>query len=213
MLINEVCINNFVKFPHPKLEELYKIAKEENFPVIEPVVGNIIYFFTKLLKPKLVIEFGSGFGYSALWVALACGENCTIYCFDYQERNKRRALEIFKALGVERRIRYLVGDAEVLFHDLELRNNSVDLVIFDHEKSRYSESLDLVLPKLKSGGIIIADDVLWRGKVCSAAAGDGAPESFKIKALKFFNTEIFQRGDIAAFVCPVGDGVAVIQKL
>jgi caffeoyl-CoA O-methyltransferase len=201
-------LNNLINFPHPKLKELYELARKEEFPVVEPSIGNLIYFFTRLLKPKLVVEFGSGFGYSALWVALACPDECTIYCFDYQEKNRKRAMEIFKTLEVEEKIRYLVGDAEVLFHDLGFEENSIDLVIFDHEKQRYSESLDLVFPKLKKGGIIIADDVLWKGKVF-----EPQKENVRVNALRFFNREIFQRENIASFICPLGDGVAVIQKL
>ena len=202
-------LEGLINFPHPELENLYKLAKEEKFPVVEPSVGNLIYFFTKLINPKLVVEFGSGFGYSALWVALAC-EDCTIYCFDYQEKNRRRATEIFRTLKVEGKIRYLVGDAEVLFHELGFEDNSLDLVIFDHEKQRYSESLELVLPKLKKGGIIIADDVLWKGKVLETK---GEKWSVRINALRFFNREIFQREELVSFICPLGDGVAVIQKV
>jgi len=201
-------LNSLLNFPHPELKELYELAKKEKFPVVEPSVGNLIYFFTKLLRPKLVVEFGSGFGYSALWVALACTEDCTIYCFDYQEKNRKRAMEIFKTFGVEKRIRYIVGDAEVLFHELGFEENSLDLVIFDHEKQRYSESLELVLPKLKRGGVIITDDVLWKGEVFKQQKG-----SIRANALRFFNREIFQREDVVSFICPLGDGVAVIQKL
>ena len=197
-----------VKFPHPELKRLYDLAKGEKFPVVEPVVGNLIYFFVKLLRAKTIVEFGSGFGYSALWAALACDWECTIHCIDYQEKNRKRAMEIFKRLGVEDRIRYHVGEAETVFSQLGFEKESIDLVLFDHEKQNYSRSLDLVLPYLKRGGVIIADDVLWRGEVADPSKGN-----IRLSALRFFNEEILKRDDIVSFICPLGDGVAVIQKL
>ncbi|HIP86559.1 MAG TPA: SAM-dependent methyltransferase, partial [Aquifex sp.] len=82
------------------------------------------------------------------------------------------------------------------------------LVVFDHEKQNYSESLELVLPKLKKGGIIIADDVLWRREVVSDNS-----KKLRVNALRFFLKEIFHRKDLSSFICPLGDGVAVIQKV
>ena len=204
----EEYLNGLLKFPHPLLEELYKEALREKFPVIEPLVGNLIYFFVKLLRAKVIVEFGSGFGYSALWAALACDWDCTVHCIDYQEKNRKRALEIFDRLGVSEKIRYHVGEAETVFSQLGFERESIDLVLFDHEKQNYSESLDLVLPYLKRGGIIIADDVLWRGEV-----SDLSKENLRLSSLRFFLKEISQRKDLTSFFCPVGDGIAVIQKL
>ena len=204
----EEFLNGLLRFPHPLLEELYKEAQEEKFPVVEPLVGNLIYFFVKLLRAKVIVEFGSGFGYSALWAALACDWDCTIHCIDYQEKNRKRALKIFDQLGVSKKILYHVGEAETVFHKLGFGEESIDLVLFDHEKQNYSESLDLVLSKLKRGGVIIADDVLWKGEVA-----DPSKENIRLSSLRFFLKEILQREDLTSFICPIGDGVAVIQKL
>ena len=201
-------LGGLIKFPHPELKKLYEIAKEEKFPVVEPVVGNLIHFFVKLLRAKTIVEFGSGFGYSALWAAFACDWDCTIHCIDYQERNRKRALKLFKRLGVEKKIRYHVGEAETVFSQLGFERESIDLVLFDHEKQNYSGSLDLVLPYLRRGGVIIADDVLWRGEVTETSKGN-----MRLSALRFFNKEILGREDLTSFICPLGDGVAVIQKL
>ncbi|RTZ61239.1 MAG: hypothetical protein DSZ31_00605 [Gammaproteobacteria bacterium] len=201
-------LRNLLSYPDERLKKLYQLAKEEKFPVVEPEVGNLLYFFTKLLKPKLVVEFGSGFGYSALWIALACDKGCTIHCIDYQERNRQRALELFSQFELKAEIVYHIGEALTVFNDLSFEDGSLDLVVFDHEKQNYSESLELVLPKLKRGGLIIADDVLWRGEVASKSS-----KSLKVNALRFFLKEIFHREELSSFVCPLGDGVAVIQKL
>jgi predicted O-methyltransferase YrrM len=154
------------------------------------------------------VEFGSGFGYSVLWIALACGSGCTIHCIDYQERNRQRALNLFSQFELKPKIFYHVGEALTVFNDLDFKDESLDLVVFDHEKQNYSESLELVLPKLRKGGLIIADDVLWKGKVTREGEN-----SIRVNALRFFLKEIFHRRDLSSFVCPLGDGVAVIQKL
>jgi len=192
-------------YPHPLLGELYRQAREENFPVIEPEAGLLLYSLTVVLKPRTVFEFGSGFGYSALWIALACSEGCRIYCTDYQEKNRRRALKLFRTFKVEKKITYLVGEAETLFSGLGFKEESVDLVLFDHEKQNYSESLDLVLPKLKRGGLIVADDVLLDKRL--------NPKSVKARAIRFFREEILKRSDLRTVVLPIGDGVALIQKV
>jgi len=204
----EEYLENLVKYPHPLLKRIYEEALKEKFPVVEPSVGNLLYFFVKLIGAERIVEFGSGFGYSALWMALACDWDCRIYCIDYQEKNRKRALELFKTFGVEEKIVYLVGEAETVFNDLGFEKDSLDLVFFDHEKQNYSESLDLVLPKLKKGGVVIADDVLWKGEVFKTDKSN-----IRLNSLRFFNREIFQRKDLASFICPLGDGVAVIQKL
>lgn len=201
-------LRNLLAYPDARLEKLYQLAKEEKFPVVEPEVGNLLYFFTKLLKPRLVVEFGSGFGYSVLWIALACNGDCTIHCIDYQEKNRRRALELFSQFGLKAKIVYHVGEALTVFDNLSFEDESLDLVVFDHEKQNYSESLELVLPKLKKGGIIIADDVLWRREVVSDNS-----KKLRVNALRFFLKEIFHRKDLSSFICPLGDGVAVIQKV
>jgi caffeoyl-CoA O-methyltransferase len=203
----ESFLEGFIKYPHPLLKELYEDAKRENFPVVEPIVGHLIMFFVKLLDAKIIVEFGSGFGYSALWAAFSC-KDCKIYCIDYQEKNRRRALQIFRELNVEEKIEYLVGEAETIFNRLNFPNNSIDLVLFDHEKQNYSESLDLVLPKLKKGGVIIADDVLWKGNVLNPEV-----ENIREKSLRFFLKESFTRKEIQSCLYPFGDGVLVIQKL
>ena len=201
-------LRSLISYPDERLKELYLLAQREKFPVVEPEVGNLLYFFTKLVKPKLVVEFGSGFGYSTLWIALACENDCTIHCIDYQEKNRQRALKLFSEFGLKPKIFYHVGEALTVFNDLGFKDESLDLVVFDHEKQNYSESLELVLPKLRRGGLIIADDVLWKGKVSSQGE-----KSIRLNALRFFLKEIFQRKDLSSFVCPLGDGVAVIQKL
>jgi predicted O-methyltransferase YrrM len=188
-----------------RLLEIYEVAKREKFPVIEPQIGLLLYNLTLAVKPRLVFEFGSGFGYSALWIALACPKGCKIYCTDYQEKNRRRALELFRTFGVEEKVIYLVGEAETLFNDAGFENDSVDLVVFDHEKQNYSESLDLVLPKLKRGGLIVADDTLLDRKL--------NPESIKAKAIRFFREEILKRPEVSSIILPIGDGVALIQKV
>ncbi len=204
-------IESLLRYPHPLLEELYTLAKKEKFPVVEPSVGQLIYFFTKLVKPKIIFEFGSGFGYSLLWSIFALLEedihDFQIYAVDFQEKNKKRALKIFKQLKVESYVSYLIGDAPTIFSQLGFKKESIDLILFDHEKQKYSESLDLVLPYLRRGGIIIADDILWKGKV-------GIPEekNIRVSSLRFFNKEILQREDLVSFICPLGDGVAVIMK-
>jgi len=200
-------IREFLKYPHPFLEELYKEALKEKFPVIEPEIGNLLYMLVKTVKPQKVVEFGSGFGYSALWIALACPKDCQIFCIDYQEKNLNRALKLFERFKVSQNITYLLGDAEVIFSDLGFKKESIDLVLFDHEKQRYSESLDLVLPKLKKGGFIVADDIFWKGEVFQ-----NPPKSVKAKALRFFLNELKLRKDIDFLLLPLGDGVALIRK-
>ncbi len=196
-----------VKYPDGRLRDLYEEARREKFPVVEPEVGSLLHLLVKISKPKLVVEFGSGFGYSALWMALACPPDCRIYCIDYQEKNRKRALKLFDLFEVSEKITYLVGEAMTVFSRLGFEKGSIDLVFFDHEKQNYSESLDLVLPKLKVGGILVADDVLWKGKVFDE--NETAP---RLKALRFFLRELFHRKELYSLVLPLGDGVSVSVK-
>ncbi len=196
-----------VKYPDERLRDLYEEARREKFPVVEPEVGSLLHLMVKISKPKLIVEFGSGFGYSALWMALACPHDCLIYCIDYQQKNRKRALKLFDLFGVSEKITYLVGEAMTVFFQLGFEKESIDLFFFDHEKQNYSESLDLVLPKLKVGGILVADDVLWKGRVF-----DENETSPRLKALRFFLRELFHRKELYSLVLPLGDGVSVSVK-
>jgi predicted O-methyltransferase YrrM len=183
----------------PVLKEMEKIAEEELFPIVGRVVGRFLYILTKQKNPSLIVELGSGFGYSAYWFAKALNKG-KVVLIDYQEKNIKRAKEFFKKAGLEERAEFRVGDAVKVAKEY----TNIDILFLDHEKSRYLEAVNSLEKNISDDGLIIADNVLWHGKVI-----EENPDS-KTNAVKQFNSYMFKHYFSA--IIPLRDGILLSLK-
>ncbi len=183
----------------PVLIEMEEIGHRENFPIVDRLVGRFLYVITKLKKPSLVVELGSGFGYSAYWFAKAI-DNGKVILTDYQEKNIERAREFFKKGGLEEKAEFYTGDA------VEIAKNfkNIDILFLDLEKTRYLEAVKSLENNLSKGAVIIADNVLWHGNVI-----DKNPDK-KTIAVKQFNEYMFSH--YFSSILPLRDGVLISMK-
>ncbi|MDR7567148.1 MAG: O-methyltransferase [Armatimonadota bacterium] len=128
------------------------------FPIVGPAKGELLYAFTLLAQPRLVLELGTGIGYSCLHMARALPPGAKLVSVDWNPRNAREALKNLKKAGVE-------GVVEVVVEEVGtfLRRSTFlyDMIFLDVDKSRYLPVLDDCVEKLRTGGILVADNLLW----------------------------------------------------
>jgi predicted O-methyltransferase YrrM len=186
------------------LQEMEQLALERSFPIIGPLVGRMLYVLARAIQAKRVLELGSGFGYSAYWLANAIGKDGIVICTDGNQQNADRAQEYFHRGRVVARIQYLVGDALKIIDTLD---GPFDIIFNDIEKFQYPKVFRKAVPKLRKGGLLISDNVLWDGKVL-----DRKPDADTAGVLTY-NRLIYSSKELFTTILPLRDGIAISIKL
>lgn len=170
------------------------------------VQGRILSMFSHMIEPEFVLEIGTYTGYSALCFAEGLKENGELHTIDINEELNDMVKRYIQEAGYTNKIKTHIGNALDIIPTL---NKSWDLVFIDADKTNYSNYYDLVFDKVKKGGYIIADNVLWSGKVLDKY--DTLDED--TKALVDFNKKIQADNRVQNVLFPVRDGLMVIRKL
>jgi caffeoyl-CoA O-methyltransferase len=193
--------------PRPaEMQAMEAWAREHDFPIIGPASGYCCYLLSRLIGARRVFELGSGYGYSTAWFARAVAEDGggEVHHVVWDEELSRRARRHLDALGLGHLVRYHVGEAVATLKDTE---GPFDVVFNDIEKSGYPASLPVITERLRPGGLLIIDNMLWSGRIFDE--GDSSPETQGIRE----TTRLLTRDDgwIASLI-PIRDGVFVAMK-
>lgn len=154
---------------HLILREMGEYGRAQGFPIIGTQVGRLFYFLARSINAKQVLELGSGFGYSAMWFALAVGQSGRVVMTEGAQSNVERARDYFSRAGLLERVEFNVGDA------LELAKKypgPFDIIFCDIQKHDYPQAISIARAKLRIGGILIYDNMLWHGRVVSESDSD-----------------------------------------
>jgi len=197
-------IENLYPLEDPLLKEMENYGLKSNFPLIGPLVGRILYQLTKLSSAKKVFEMGSGFGYSAFWFALAIPENGSVHLTDNSSKNTDLSKRFFTQGNLIHKAKFHTGDAVEILSKLD---EQFDIILIDLDKEQYPKALEVAKAKLKLGGLIIADNLLWFGRVLEKQ-GDVSTE-----AIKKFNQTLFNDCSFISTLLPVRDGLGVAFKI
>lgn len=181
--------------------EMERIAKEKNFPIVDRLVGRLLFVLTKLKSPRLIVELGSGFGYSAYWFARAL-EKGKVVLADHSEENIGYARRTFKDAGMIRRAEFRVGNAT----EIAKQYKNIDILFIDIDKHQYLEAVMTLLPNLSRNALIIADNSLWYGRVT------GRKRDRDTLGIKRFNDYMFASRDFFTTIIPLRDGVLVATR-
>ncbi|MCW5958891.1 MAG: O-methyltransferase [Pyrinomonadaceae bacterium] len=169
--------------------------------------GRLLAMFSKMLKPKRILEIGTYMGYSALCLAEGLADGGKIITLDINEETNRIAKEFWAQTSFQDRIEAILGEADEVIPKLD---EQFDLVFIDADKPNYSKYFELVFPKLRIGGLIIADNVLWSGDVLNAENGEDVNES--TRALHEYNIKINSDPRVSNILLAVRDGLMVSRK-
>ncbi len=167
------------------------------------VQGRILSMFSKMIRPKVVLEIGTYLGYSALCFAEGLADGGKVITLDIQEGTNKVARSFVERSNYVKQIEFHLGFAADIIPTL---NETFDLVFIDADKPNYSNYYDLVFDKVRPGGFIIADNVLWSGMVLDPGDDENA------QALAEFNKIVLADERVENVLLPVRDGLMVIRK-
>jgi caffeoyl-CoA O-methyltransferase len=185
------------------LTEMEGDAARNKVSIVGPAVARFLYQLAVISKARKVFELGSAIGYSTIWWARAVGDGGRVIYTDGDPTNADKARRYFERAGVSERIVVRVGDAlEILSEEKQ----PYDIIFNDVDKVDYPRVLRLALPKLRSGGLFIADNVLWKGKLRKPNPDE------QTRAILEFNRLISESKDLFTTILPLRDGVAVCVK-
>jgi len=186
------------------LVEMETAAAKRDIPIVGPAVGRILHQLALMTDSKNVFEMGSAIGYSTIWWARAVGEGGRVFYTDGDRKNADEARGYFQRAGVADRISVHVGDALELLSE---QKQQFDIIFCDLDKEDYPRALRLALPKLRKGGLFVADNALWSGKVAQVEADEAST-----KAIQELNRLLYTSGELFTTILPIRDGLAVAIK-
>lgn len=169
--------------------------------------GRLLSMISNMVSPRTVLEIGTYMGYSALCLAEGLRDGGRVITIDINEETNAIALDFWKRAGADRVIEARLGPASEIIPQLA---DEIDLVFIDADKENYSNYFDLVFPKMRIGGLIVADNVLWSGDVLNAEAGEDVKES--TRALHDYNRKIQADGRVTNLLLAVRDGLMIARK-
>lgn len=189
---------------------LKELNRETQLKVLMPRMisghfqGRVISMLTKMIKPKNILEIGTYTGYSALCFAEGLVDGGKLITIDINEELEDLVRSYFNKSEYKNKIEYLLGDAAEIIPTL---NDKFDIVFIDADKENYSKYYDLVFDKVNNGGYIVADNVLWSGKVV------GEKLDKDTRAILEFNKKVQVDVRVENVLFPIRDGLLIARKL
>ena len=205
--LSDYCENNTT----PESEILSKLNRETHLKVVSPrmlsghLQGRFLSFISKLQQPKLIVEIGTYTGYSALCLAEGLVKDGKLISIDVNEETSSFAKSFISKTEYANQIDLVLADAKEFVTTI---NKPIDLVFIDADKKNYLNYYHLIIDKIKSGGLIIADNVLWSGKITM-------PEKEMDRetlALHQFNQFVQQDSRVENILLPIRDGLMIVRK-
>jgi predicted O-methyltransferase YrrM len=185
------------------LTEMEADATKNDVAIVGPAVARVLSQLATISGAKRVFEMGSAIGYSTIWWARAVGDGGRVIYTDGDPKRADKARRYFDRAGVSERITVRVGDAlEILSEEKQ----PYDIIFNDVDKVDYPRVFRVALPRVRSGGLFITDNVLWSGKLLKPN-----PDA-QTKAILEFNKLIYESRDLFTTILPIRDGVAVCVK-
>ncbi len=192
-------------------ELLYRLNRETHQKILKPrmlsghMQGRVLSMISKMIQPEKILEIGTYTGYSALCLAEGLKEKGELITIDINEEGKDFAQGFFDQSEHKNQIHYHIGNALKIIPTLE---GPFDIVFIDADKENYLEYFHLVFDKVKQGGYIIADNVLWSGKVVQEVKANDSDT----KKLMEFNDFVQNNPQVENVLLPVRDGLMIARK-
>lgn len=194
----------------PLLAEMEAWARDHGHqPISDPEVASFLAVTARAARPRAVLEVGTNIGYGAVVLARAAGEGARVTTLEKSPDLCRVARDFVARAGLADQVDVREADALAA---LEADASPVDFVYVDCVKEDYPRYLELLVPRLVPGGLLVADNVLWRGLVASTEPVP-ASERARVDALRAFNRALVTDARLRAVVLPLGDGVAFATRV
>ena len=190
----------------PELQSMEADARATDFPIIGPAAGNFCYQLARLMNARRIFEMGSGFGYSTAWFARAVQENGggVVHHVVWDDALSQRARGHLSTLGFDDIVQYHVDEA---VQTLERTDDTFDIIFNDIDKDAYPASLPAIERKLRPGGVLIIDNMLWSGRIFDETDATPATEG-----VREFTRRITTNPDWIVSLVPIRDGLIVARR-
>ena len=189
------------------LSEIEEQARRRDIPIVGPAVARVLYQLARMVQARTVFELGSAVGYSTIWWARAVGEGGRVVYTDGDRKNADEARGYFARAGVTDRVDVRVGDAvEILSEE---KPASYDVIFCDIDKEDYPRALKVAMPRVRKGGLLVADNVLRNGTVVLPPDQQDA----ETKGIVEFNRLLYGSEEFFTTILPIRDGVAVALRI
>lgn len=210
--INEEYIEDYIRGLLPDNNRNLKImesyAEENHVPIVQPEVAQLLKVLLKLKKPKNILEVGTAIGYSALLMAEYTADDCNITTIERRSDMIQLAKENISKTIYENRIKILQGEAEEVLLTLD---EKYDFIFLDAAKGQYMDFFNKCIKYLEPGGIIVSDNVLYKGMVATDSLVIRRKKTI-VKRLRQFLQYINEIEGYTSSIIPIGDGVAITYK-
>ncbi|KAB3537349.1 O-methyltransferase [Alkaliphilus pronyensis] len=190
------------------LMELELYAKEHNVPIVHKEVAALLKVLTKSVKAKKILEVGTAIAYSTIIFSYAMGSDGHITTIERNEKMIEEAKNNIKRAGLEKNIRLIQGDAEDI---LKFLDAEYDIIFLDGAKGQYNEFLNDCLQQLKSGGLLISDNILFKGMVATDNYAVRRKRTITNRMRTYLET-ICNHPQLDTSIIPIGDGLAISYK-
>lgn len=210
--LSEELDNYIVSHSENEPELLQQLTRETYQKILQPRMlsghyqGRVLSIISKLVNPKCILEIGTYTGYSALCLAEGLQKNGELHTIDVNEELIDFQRKYFNKSVNGNQIHQHLGNALEIIPNL---NKTFDMVFIDADKENYTKYFDLIIDKLKSGGIILSDNVLWSGKVLDTKF---KKEDTSTPALIAYNKLLKEDSRIETIVLPIRDGLTICRK-
>ena len=209
--INKDILEYSEKYSQQEPEILQELNRETHLKILNPRMlsgffqGRLLSIISKLIKPKKVLEIGTYTGYSAICISEGMNKNGIIHTIDKNEELNTIQKKYFKKSGLENNIIQYNGCALDIIPKIE---EKFDLIFIDADKENYINYFNLVIDKLNNNGVILADNVLWSGKVINFEDHD-----LTTNVLREFNRMVNNDKRVETILIPIRDGISIIRKI
>ena len=190
------------------LSELEQYAAEHHVPIVTPEVAQLLIVLGKILRPERILEIGTAIGYSSILLAGVLAEGGRIDTIERQEEMLFKARENIKRAGLENTISIIAGDAQDVLMCLD---KQYDMIFLDAAKGQYPEFLPECLRMLRSGGLLVSDNVLYKGMIADEKLVVRRKKTI-VNRLRSYLEMLCSDPSLDTSILPVGDGVALTYK-
>ena len=194
---------------NPTLQRMEEEARQEQFPIIGPASGQFCYLMARASGARRIFELGSGYGYSGYWFSRATGPDAEIHLTDGDARNETLALDFLGRAGLDKPIRYHVGDA---LEALSRTEGDFDIIYCDIDKPGYPDAWRMAKEKVRVGGYYMCDNMLWSGMVTGESDSPERQEG-ATEAIKETNEMIASDPSWHSIINPTRDGVVTALRI
>jgi len=188
----------------PALRAVEQQGEKEGWPIVAAAEGSFLHILARSIRARRILELGTAIGYSGTWLARALHDDGELVTVEHNPETAAIARKNMEKTGVAPKVRILVGDAQGILKDLK---GPFDFIFNDIDKAGYPAVLDPAIERLRVGGLLVTDNVLWGGDV---ARKDRSEET---QAIRTYNERLSKDPRMIAAIVPLRDGVSVALKV